>query len=83
MTVCSSEPVGHSPMVGDRTFCAGPHSYLKNRLFGSKKYFCAKTSAFRRDDLLFVLFTWKSSEKSQKIVESFARNFFVMFLKIV
>ena len=72
-----------SPLVGDRAFCAGPHSYLKNWLFGSKKYFCAKTRAFRRDDLLFVLFTWRSSEKWQKIVDSHAMTFFVLFLEIV
>ena len=60
-----SQPEGRSPLVGDRAFCAGPRSYLKSWLFGSKKYFCAKTRAFRREDLYFSLF-WRSSEKRQK-----------------
>ena len=71
-----SQPVGNGPLVGDRAFCAGPQSYLKNWLFGSKKYFCAKTRAFQRDDLLFLLFIWRSSEKWQKIADCDAITFF-------
>ena len=51
-----SQLVGNGPLVGDNAFCAGPQSYLKNWLLGSKKYFCAKARAFQRDGLLFLLF---------------------------